>query len=441
MMFRRRLASSIAAVATIATLFIGATPVAAANDTTVDAASLNAARQADWRQYRGSANHRGWNQSESILSMANVAQLQILWRDGVGFNSSPAVANGVVYNGDGIRAFGAQCRTDGGYCSPTWTGSTGYPDWGSPAVGGGYVYQQSLSGLYAFKTGCRSDGGNCSPVWTGDNAYVGYTSPTLANGWLYAATGAGQLQAYDTARCAAAGGTCSPDWVADTIGESHSSPAVAGGVVYAVTATGLLEAFPAQCGNSGATCTPTWTGDLGAGANSSPAVANGFVYIINANSLASVFKTGCATGGASCNPVWTAQLLGNNHSSPAVTDTKAYFVSGRYVYAFSVGCITAGKTCHPLWHSGRHPAGGQYASSPAVANGVLYIGTQGENQQNGRLIAFDANCATDGRRCTAIWRSPLLGSMVNSSPAVAHGQVYVASNAGQFFAFGLPPAP
>jgi hypothetical protein len=417
-------------------------PVAAADDQTVQPTFVNTAERADWRQFRGAADHRGWNSLESTLSTANVSQLQILWRQSAGFNSSPAVARGVVYNGDGgLYALPADCRTDGDYCAPLWHGDTGYPDWASPAVGGGMVYMQSVNGLFAFTAGCRSDGGNCTPVWTGTNANAGYTSPTLAAGWLFAATGHGQLQAYDTARCAADGGACAPDWVADMMGESNASPAVSQGVVYAVTATGLLEAFPARCGVGGATCSPAWTGNLGSGAEASPAVADGVVYEATADGNAFAFKTNCATGGASCSPLWTRLLGGHTHASPAVTDTTVYFPVGRRIYAFAVACVKTGGQCHPLWRSGRAPIGGTYASSPAVANGVLYIATQGKYQSNGRLLAFNANCATDGSTCYAIWRSPYLGGMTNSSPAVAHGMVYLASNGGTFYAFGLPPAP
>ena len=40
-------------------------------------------------------------------------------------------------------AYPAACRTDGGSCQGLWNGGTGYPDWASPAVGGGVVYTPS----------------------------------------------------------------------------------------------------------------------------------------------------------------------------------------------------------------------------------------------------------------------------------------------------------
>lgn len=443
-MLGTRLGGSIAAVVAIASVLLGvAAPVAADDASGPGPYFRNSAQQADWRQFRGDADHRGWNTMEDTLSTANVGQLQILWRAVGGFNSSAAVANGIVYNGDAnLSAYPAQCRTDGGNCAALWSGGTGYPDWASPAVGGGMVYMQSVTGLYAFKVGCRSDGGKCSPVWTGTNADAAYTSPTLANGWLFAATGHGQLQAYDVARCAAAGGSCAPDWVASTSGESNSSPAVSKGRVFIVDADGMFRAYPAQCGTGGSTCSPIWSADIHTGTESSPAVANGVVYITTPDAQAYAFATDCGSGGAICDPLWHEQLTGGHtHASVAVTDTSVYFVTGHRILAYSVACVASGGDCSPLWRSGRRYPNGGFASSPAIANGVLYIAIQGVNQAAGKLIAFKADCATNGRTCEAIWRSPVLGGMTNSSPAVAHGMVYVASNGGTFYAFGLPPAP
>ena len=72
--------------------------------------------------------------------------------------------------------------------------------------------------------------------------------------------------------------------------------------------------------------------------------------------------------------------------------------------------------------------GGAIASSPAVANGVVYVGSDDHN-----LYAFDA--ATG-----APLRVLLTGGPVTSSPAVANGVVYVGSEDGYLYAFSLPPS-
>ena len=443
-MLGTRFGGRIAAVATAASLFIVTVgPVAARSGATVDPNFTNPAQQADWRQSRGAADHRGWNQSESTLSISTVPGLKILWRASGGFNSSPAVANGIVYNGDaGLAAYPADCATDGSYCAPIWNGGTGYPDWNSPAVAGGMVYMQSVNGLFAFNVDCRSDGGRCPPVWTAPSANSGYTSPTIANGLLFVAVAAGRLQAYDVQSCASAGGVCAPMWSADLFGsEPMSSPTVSKGVVYIVGNDGFLYAFDTRCATGGGTCSPIWQANIHDRSQGTPAVANGVVYVATNDGNLYAFKVGCAKNGAACDPIWFAKTGSYVHGSPAVTDDTVYVANTTRLYAFGVGCGTNGALCQPLWRSGWSTDTGGFASSPAVANDFVYIGTQGAYQRNGRLLAYAAHCSAANGVCKAIWRSPFLGAMVNSSPAVAHGMVYVASNSGRFYAFGLPPTP
>src|SRR5438309_3584563 len=71
------------------------------------------------------------------------------------------------------------------------------------------------------------------------------------------------------------------------------------------------------------------------------------------------------------------------------------------------------------------PAGSPIYSSPAVANGVAYVGTLGNN-----LYAFDAsgavNCSGAPPTCQPLWTATT-GNQISSSPAVANGVVYVGS--------------
>jgi outer membrane protein assembly factor BamB len=65
-------------------------------------------------------------------------------------------------------------------------------------------------------------------------------------------------------------------------------------------------------------------------------------------------------------------------------------------------------------------------SSPTVANGVVYIGSDDHN-----LYAFDAKTGT------ILW-TYATGDKVNSSPAVANGVIYISSEDGNLYAFHLP---
>jgi outer membrane protein assembly factor BamB len=73
-------------------------------------------------------------------------------------------------------------------------------------------------------------------------------------------------------------------------------------------------------------------------------------------------------------------------------------------------------------------------SSPAVANGVVYVGSDDH-----RLYAFDAagtiNCSSTPKTCTPLFSADV-GDVVESSPAVANGMVYVGGAGTR--AFRLP---
>lgn len=62
-------------------------------------------------------------------------------------------------------------------------------------------------------------------------------------------------------------------------------------------------------------------------------------------------------------------------------------------------------------------------SSPAVANGVVYIGNRDE-----RVYALDA---TDGTKC---WSYPTGFGWIDSSPTMLDGTVYVGSDDGNVYA-------
>ncbi len=77
-------------------------------------------------------------------------------------------------------------------------------------------------------------------------------------------------------------------------------------------------------------------------------------------------------------------------------------------------------TLKPKWTA---PTSGGVFSSPAVANGVVYVGSDDK-----KVYAF--NASTGARRWTAT-----TGNAVSSSPAVADGVVYVGSSDAKVYAF------
>jgi outer membrane protein assembly factor BamB len=294
-------------------------------------------------------------------------------------------------------------------------------------VANGVVYVGSLDGkLYAFSaaagsTNCTTTGTppvkTCTPLWTGTIGHGTYSSPSVANGVVYVGSGNGKLYAFSTAagstNCTTTGTpptkTCTPLWTGATGSYAYSSPAVAGGVVYVGSEDHKLYAFSTAAGSTNCittgtpptkTCTPLWTGaTTGVIVYSSPAVAGGVVYVGSEDGKLSAFSA--AAGSTNCTTTGTPPV----------------------------------KTCTPLWTGA---TGYGVDSSPAVANGVVYVGS-GDN----KLYAFSAaagstNCMTTGtppiKTCTPL-RTVATGSAVYSSPAVANGVVYVGSYDGKLYAF------
>ena len=132
---------------------------------------------------------------------------------------------------------------------------------------------------------------------------------------------------------------------------------------------------------------------------------------------------------------WQAQL-GKivDYSSPAVVDGVVYIgsVDGR-LWAYSADGCGSGFCTQPLWTS---VGLGQILDSPAVSNGTVYVGSQTSDDSNdGRLNAFAAS-GCGHPVCTPLWQG-LAGteSILQSSPAVAKGMVYVGAYDGRIYAF------
>ena len=392
----------------------------------------------DWPQFRESQTHEAHNTNEHTISDINAPALGLAWTGATAaaVNSSPAVANGVVYVGssDGkLYAFAVGCATGGATCTPIWTATTGGAIDSSPSTSGNHVYVGSADGkVYAFQIGCATGGATCTPLWTGSTGGAIHSSPSVDNGIVYIGSSDGKLYAFDAAGSAGCSAkTCTPLWTATTGGAIESSPAAANGVVYVGSDDGKLYAFATNCATLGGTCTPLWTAATGGAVHSSPAILTGVVFVGSLDAKLYAFDaagvTGCNAG--VCTPIWTGLTGGPIYSSPSVGDGRVWVGSddGK-VYAFRLTCNTGGGSCSPQWTGA---TGGAVRASPASANDVLYVASS-----DGKLYAFDADCATNGSACAPIWNSQM-GSSVQSSPAIVGGVIYAGSDNGKLYAFHL----
>jgi outer membrane protein assembly factor BamB len=356
----------------------------------------------NWSQYGFTSDGRRTNPYENVLNPSTVGGLDLLWSytTGGAVQSSPSVADGVVYvASDDLNNYALKASTGallwsypggsvGNYSSPAvangvvyvsltvnlsaLNASTGSLLWSydsdasiasSPAVANGVVYVASFHPGYVSALNASTG----TPLWT-DDFYTSITHPpAVANGVVYI----GNL--IDPNLTAINASTGAVLWIftspcGDYCGAFNSSPAVANGVVYASSDDGNLYALNATTG------TLLW--DYPSGQGAQPAVADGVVY---ADGPGGLFALNATTGAL----LWSSALGG----APAVADGVVYIVGGNDVYALNA---TTGAF---LWS---YATGGGVSTRPAIANGVVYIGSD-----DGNVYAFGLTGGARGKGASA----------------------------------------
>lgn len=170
-----------------------------------------------------------------------------------------------------------------------------------------------------------------------------------------------------------------------------SSPTIVDGVVYVGSEDNNVYALNESNGNL------IWKYTTDDWVDSSPTDFNGTVYVTSDDG---VFYALNATNG---NQLWnysTGISYKPDLSSPAIVDDLVYIQSGGYLYALNAA------TGISLWN---YTTGGDYEETPAVVNGIVYVG--GSN-----VYALNA---TSGAQ---LWTS-----IGHTSPSVVGGVVYSGS--------------
>jgi putative pyrroloquinoline-quinone-binding quinoprotein len=345
----------------------------------------------------------------------------------------------------------------------------------APLIANGILYVDTTK-LYAFDAtgaaGCSAAPATCTPLWTAPTAY--FDGMTVADGDVFVTEGLGYgvraFSATGSENCSGTPKVCTPLWETSTnistgpgFEPGSGSPVVANGVLYVPgygdggapsTGGALVAAFdPAGktgCSGTPVICAPMWTTEglpVSTANGGSPAIANGVLYIANGATLYAfdaAGSTNCSGTSKVCDPLWTAAMPGAGpiSSAPAVAGGVVYVgTSSKGLYAFdaagSVNCSAGAtaKTCAPLWTA---PAPAAIEGTPAVADGVVYV-----VGGNGPLTAFAAggagNCPGTGttKTCTRapLWTSAAGALVTGASPAVANGVVYVSSAKGGAYAY------
>ena len=319
--------------------------------------------------------------------------------------SSPAVANGIVYFGsfdDYVYALNAKSGT------VLWRQKTGGEVQSSPVVVDGVVYIGSDDGkLYALHAAATPGkqviwsqpiGGQVvsSPAVSsnGSTVYVG------SSNYLYALLTSPRVSSHVA-------------WRVPTGGMIRSGPVVAGNVIYVGSESGGLYAVRADG-------SVKWNYSAAGFVDSNPTVtvAGGVVYFGNHDG--DVYAINATTG----NLLWQYHVTtGRADARPVVADNVVYIGTDSGLYAIKPG---GPSSFSALWHN---PADNLVVSGPAVAGGVLYVGTgNGPGAGAGTLYALNALTGHTNWRHT-------IGPAIFSSPVVSGNMIFIGSEDDDLYAF------
>ena len=361
--------------------------------------------------FRGNPRHTGVYGTGAMPTGS--IELVYKWRFETGgkVRSTPAVSDGVVFVGSDDANLYAIDATSG---RERWRVATGGKMSSSPAVVGNAVLFVGGDGhLHSVRA---EDG---KPLWTfacqaslafaftpGDPRLFDYyaSSPTVKDGVAYFGSGDGHVYAVDAGK-----GTLL--WKHDVGRWVRSTPAVDDGLVFVGTHAGDLRALDQKTGELRWRFESDGYPGYPPVVIASPAVADGTVYF--ASSSPNLYALDARTGVK----IWRVEHPGSMiYSSPAIHAGVVFVGSSD---AHIVQAVDA-KTGVERW---RHDTRARVLTSPAVADGVLYVGNT--------AAYLEAIALEDGKRKGQTFTE----ASIHSSAVVVGSFVYVGSDDNCLYAF------
>jgi len=366
----------------------------------------------DWPMFRYDLTRTG-----SINPAGQQPQGTLKWSftTGAAIHSSPVEVNGTIYFGSqDFRVYAVDADTG----EQRWAFKTGSWVQSSPTVADGIVYIGSNDGnLYAI------DADTGKELWHFYTKFPIKSTPAVADDLVLFGSDDYSVYCLDAK-------TGKQVWRYKTRSWVPSSPAVVNGIVFVGSMDGQLYALQADNGR--------FRLRIRAGSvHSSPAVEDDVVYFTTRRNLWAIdararnwpgehglrgwwmqfyaFRLAPAPPPVS-GILWGVPWLGSGQayvSSPVVTDDAIYAAFDSYLHRIGTESRSREWT---------FVTGGLLRSSPALGDGVLYIGSE-----DGRLYAVNAD---DGQK---LWEFAT-GDKITSSPALVNGVIYVGSHDGKLYA-------
>ncbi len=343
---------------------------------------------------------------------------KLLWNaTGVKFvSSTPVVANGLVYAGDLDHYFYAMHISNG---TVRWSKLLDDVVYGAPAVSDGRLFVGAGGSAYNKRTFYALNATTGVQIWKNSSTLGGFSaSPTVYNGMVIAGRDDGNVTAWNVS-------TGREIWNFRANDNINSAVAISNGrVIFTVTDNVFsLDAATGKKVWDSKNATITWPG--GIQAQSGPAVAYGKVYFGGGYGINAVSET-------------TGELLYHYHEGGASFGSPPAVYNGLVFAATNGGSPVGGNAIYALkatdlslqWVN-HTPENTAFEASPVIANGVLYITSDRQNQANkGFLYAITAQ--TGAPR----WQFHLSGGGTTSTPAVIDGVVYFGQWWQGFLAIG-----
>ena len=399
----------IALVAWIVYLNVGTARFQGPASTNVSAAST----PGDWPMFQRDHLHSGLVADDNATPVGNLK-----WRfdtDGPLF-SSPAVVDGTLYLTTGDRRVVALEEASGDLI---WERKTTGPVNSSPAVAGGIVYYGLRDG--SFHALDRYSG---EELWKYQTDNYIFSSPAIHNGVVYIGSGDSLLYAFDAL-------TGDVRWTYDARAPILTPPAVNDEVVTLVSQSGTLHVVDTNTGNL------RLDYSLVSISNGSPAMLGHLVYaadeaggiravdwrkrVVPFEKSARWIRTQLFIWGMvnSIPPqkgfVWADRIRGGGFSStPVVANGVLYIGShGQELLALDA------ETGDPLWE---YATEAPVLASASVAGDIVYVG-----DADGNLYAVD------GETGKLAWRFKT-GARIDAAPVIANGVLFLTSRDGTLYA-------